>query len=271
MNLDGVNSFPGLAPGTVFLVTGGSGAIGSRCAQVVLASGCRAAVLGRSKARVAEVLEGLGGDSDEAMGVVGDISVGEDCEAAVSEVLQRWGRVDVLVNSAAVGDRARELAAVDEAQIAMVLGVNVGGALLAARAAAKAMVAQGRGRIVNVSSISAHRVQPGRHIYAASKAALNQVTRQLAVELGPQGINVNSVSPGQTPTHLRTFDEEPGGRPVYAEGISGSAPSVIPLRRRGELDDFVGPILFLSSGLADYMTGVDLPVEGGVMLARARS
>lgn len=267
MELDKLTSFPGIEPGTVFLITGGSGAIGLRCAQAVLNIGGRVAVVGRSRERIEEVADALGGAGD-VLGIAGDIAKTADNDHAVAQVLDKWGAIDVLVNSAAVGDTSRELSQVSEREIATVLSINVGGAILAARAVADAMQRRRQGRIVNVSSIAAHRVQPGRHIYSASKAAIIHLTRQLAVELGPFGITVNSVSPGQTPTHLRRFDEDPGKPPVEAEGVTGSPPAAIPLRRRGELDDFVGPILFLASGLASYMTGVDLPVEGGAMLAR---
>jgi len=102
-------------------------------------------------------------------------------------------------------------------------------------------------------------------VYGATKAAVVRMARQLAVELGPDGIRVNSVSPGQTPTVLRGVDEPPGGPPVAARGGGEAA---IPLRRRGRLDDYAGPVLFLASDLAAYVTGIDLLVDGGVAIRR---
>jgi NAD(P)-dependent dehydrogenase (short-subunit alcohol dehydrogenase family) len=97
---------------------------------------------------------------------------------------------------------------------------------------------------------------------------LQHLTRQLAVELSPFGINVNGVSPGQTPTRLKTFQEAPGGQPeAQATAPGPAAYERIPLRRRGVLDDYVGPIAFLASDLSDYLSGIDIPAEGGIMAA----
>ena len=120
-----------------------------------------------------------------------------------------------------------------------------------------------------MSSVAAHRSQPGAAPYGASKAALISLTQHLAVDLGPDGITVNSVSPGQTPTKLRSWDEPAGGAPQSMGSSSDVAG--IPRRRRGRLEDYVGAILFLCSSLADYVTGVDIPVEGGARLVRAKT
>jgi NAD(P)-dependent dehydrogenase (short-subunit alcohol dehydrogenase family) len=101
-------------------------------------------------------------------------------------------------------------------------------------------------------------------VYGASKAALNRLALQMAVDLGKDGIRVNSVSPGQTPTQLRAFDEPPGTPPreAMSRRVTGES---LPLGRRGQLDDYVGPTLFLLSDMSRYVTGIDVPVEGGAL------
>lgn len=259
-------ALPGLGPDTVALITGGSGAIGLRAAEVLAGWGARMALMGRSSDRVEEAANSLDG-SGEAMGIAGDVAREEDALMAVDAAVSRWGRLDVLIHSAAVGG-SKPLEAFSASEIDLMLEINLKGTLLMAKAASAQMRTAGRGKIVNVASIAAHRAAHGNAVYGATKAGVVHLTRQLAVELSPYGINVNSISPGQTPTAIRQLDESPGGRPQMVGGTRGKNMSRIPLRRRGVLDDCVGPILFLASDLADYITGADIPVEGGAMVVR---
>lgn len=258
---------PGLDAGTVALVTGGSGAIGGRVAAALLGMGACVGLMARSAERLDEAAAGLD-SGDRLAAVAGDVADEGDAAAAVAAVTDRWGRLDVLVHCAAVADHKLRLEDLDPDVVDRVLAVNVRGALLMAKVAAVPMRRQGRGCIVNVASVSGHRAMAGGSVYGASKAALIHLTRVLATELGPDGVRVVSISPGQTPTPLRDVADPPGGGPAPAAGTSGGKAERVPLRRRGELDDYVGPILFLASDLARYVTAVDVPVEGGVMAAR---
>jgi NAD(P)-dependent dehydrogenase (short-subunit alcohol dehydrogenase family) len=144
-----------------------------------------------------------------------------------------------------------------------VLDVNVIGTLLPCKVAARHMTARGRGRIVNVASAAATRAREDGTIYGASKAAVLRLTVQLAVELGPYGITVNCVSPGQTPSVLRAVGEDGGQAPIPTGGSADTSASRNPRRRRGEFADYVGPILFFCSDLVDYTSGTNLNVDGG--------
>ncbi len=260
-------SLPGIGKDTTVLITGGAGAIGYRTAEAFLALGARVAIMGRSASTMAGAAKRLG-HSDRVLALTGDISKPEDDKRVVDAVVAAWGRLDVLVQSAAIGDGAPTLDALTPEAIDAVLGTNVKGLMLMAQAAAVPMRAQRRGKIINVGSVAGYRAHVGRLLYATSKSALQHLIRQLAVELSPHGINVNGVSPGQTPTRLKTFDEAPGGRPEAQATVAGPAAyERIPLRRRGVLDDYVGPIVFLASDLADYLSGIDIPAEGGIMAA----
>lgn len=254
---------PGIDTETVVLITGGAGAIGLRLAEAFLGLGAKVAITSRSADRVekeAERLRSLGA----AIGIAGDVSSVTDARAAVGQVLDRWGRLDVLVQCAALGDHSK-LEELDERTIDTLLSTNVKGVILMAQAAAVPMAAQGRGRIVNVGSIMAHRGGDHAAAYGASKAAAVYTSRALSVELCPKGITVNSVSPASTPTVLREPGDEPGSEPQPARSSSADR---IPLRRRGHLDDYVGPVLFFASDLSRYVSGADVLVDGGLAIVR---
>lgn len=259
---------PGVDKETVTLIAGGSGAIGAHCAAILSRMGARTAILGRSPERVAECARDVAADG-EVVGLAGDITSPADMDNVARSVFERWGRLDGLVNLAAVGDSGRALEDVPPAEIDLVIRTNLMGALFLAQSCARIMKPRSRGCIVNVATIGAHRVTPGRLSYGPAKAGLVHLTKQLAVELGAHGIRVNSVSPGQTPTILRRSDEEPGGAPVITpEGGNPTPTRRIPLGRRGRLDDYAGAILFFLSDLSSYVTGADILVDGGAAILR---
>ena len=259
-------ALPGLDADSVALVTGGTGAIGWRTVEALATLGVRVGVMGRSAAAIRTAIEQApAGVRERLVATPGDVSVQADCAAAVDVLVERFGRLDVLVHAGAIGDTGASLADLTPAEIDQMLAVNVKGTLLIAQAAAKPMQAAGRGAMILVASVAAFRVNPGGNVYGATKAAVVRTARQLAVELGADGIRVNALSPGQTPTLLRKVSEEPG----QPRGTSrGGNADTIPLRRRGVLDDYAGAIAFLASDLAAYVTGVDLVVDGGVAVRR---
>lgn len=259
---------PGIDENSVVLIAGGSGAIGSHCAAALSKMGARVAVTGRSPDRVKECVYSVsyGG---EVMGLVADVSSSTQVNSAVESVAEKWGRIDGLVNLAAIGDSGRHLEEVDDSEIAAVLNTNLVGAMYLARACATVMKQHRKGSIVNVSSIGGHRVTPHRITYGPAKAGLEHLSRQLSVDLGGYGIRVNTMSPGQTPSNLRRFNESPGRPPVTSDPEGNPTPTMrIPLSRRGTFEDYVGAILFLLSDLASYVTGVNIWVDGGASVVR---
>ncbi len=259
-------ALPGLGRETISLITGGTGAIGYRAAEVLVGWGAKVAVMGRSQERVTALTAKLEGPG-EAIGVVGDVASPADAQRVVDTVQARWGRLDLLVQSAAVGGGG-PLAEVTEREIDAILDTNVKGMTLMGQAAAVPMVSQKRGNIVNTSSVAGHQFSGRRFVYGVSKAAIIFMTKQMAVQLAPHGVRVNCVSPGLTPTTITSFDATPGLDPEVGLSSNVAPADQVPLRRYGTLDDYVGPILFLASDLADYMTGVEFPVGGGVELGR---
>ena len=257
---------PGLDGETVALVTGGAGSLGWRATEALASLGARVGVMGRSAEALQRVIAGAPEQIRQRLvPVPGDVSVQADAQAAVDTLVQQFGRLDVLVHCAAIGDSNSDIADLTVAEIDEMLAVNVKGTLLIAQAAAAPMRVAGRGSMILVASVGAFRVNPKGTVYGATKAAVVRTARQLAVDLGPDGVRVNALSPGQTPTLLRKVDEQPG----TASGSSrGGDAGRIPLRRRGVLDDYAGAIAFLASDLAAYVTGVDLMVDGGVAVRR---
>lgn len=257
---------PGVDDRTVAIVLGGGGAIGSECVSALAAQGAHVALVTRSKERSEALAGKLHGD---VKGYAADLEEPETIVRLTDRVVEDYGYPSVLINSAAVGSTRENFEEVPLAQARKMFDTNVLGALQATKTVAPHMRQRGGGSIVNVASVAAHRVAPGGTAYAASKASLMSLTRHLAVELGPSRITVNSVSPGQTPTLLRRWDEESGQPPQPKATAPTYTAAAVPVGRRGELADYIGVILFLCSALAGYITGADIPVEGGTRLVRA--
>jgi 3-oxoacyl-[acyl-carrier protein] reductase len=170
------------------------------------------------------------------------------------EVARRFGRVDVLVNNAAALVE-EVLALTRPADIGRLIALNVESAILLTRACTRAMLLQGQGVVVNISSLNGIRGFKGVSVYSATKAALDGFTRSLARELGPRGIRVNSVAPGYFASEM-------------AESFAAAQQAAVirrtPLRRLGKVEDMVGAVRFLASSEASFITGQTLVVDGGL-------
>jgi NAD(P)-dependent dehydrogenase (short-subunit alcohol dehydrogenase family) len=244
--------------GKVVLVTGGGGGIGYAIARAFAREGARVAIAGRTKetlTHAAETIEKKWGRP--VLPVPADVAKAYDCERMIAATVERFGAVDILVNNAALF-AVRPLIDVDAAEAPRFFAVNAIGPLNAARAFARWAIAHKRGgAIVNVSSIAAGRPVPGVGLYSASKAALESLTRSMAVEWAGQGLRVNAVAPGHVATEgvledLRTgrLDE----KAVLAR---------IPLGRIADGDDIADAVLFLSGDRARHILGHVLTVDGG--------
>jgi NAD(P)-dependent dehydrogenase (short-subunit alcohol dehydrogenase family) len=233
--------------GRVAFVTGGTRGIGEAIVQTLGGAGARVATM----ARTAEEKPGSG-----VLVLKGDVASEADVERAVAEVVGRLGGIDILVNCAGVVRRKPALETTAE-DWDFILGVNVKGLFQACRAVAPVMREAGRGRIVNISSAGAELALVNRAAYCASKAAVMQLTRCLALEWGPYGITVNAVGPGitETPMTRGYLEADPGRRRTMV--------GKTPLRRLGAPGDVAGAVLFLASDLAGYVTGQTIYVDGG--------
>lgn len=245
--------------GKVALVTGGSRGIGAACCRLLARAGCDVAVNYRKRGDAATaVVRDVKGEGRRGIAVPADVMNPMQVEAMVSAVVADLGGLDILVNNAGIWVEG-SIDAMTDADWARMIGVNLSGAFHLCRAAVPAMRARGGGSIVNVASTAGQRGEARHSHYAASKGGLIAMTKSLAVELAPDGIRVNAVSPGWIRTDMTEEYLTP-------ERIDESLKEPIPLGRPGEPEDVAGPVVFLVSHLARHVTGVTLNVNGGSVL-----
>jgi 3-oxoacyl-[acyl-carrier protein] reductase len=225
------------------LITGGSRGIGAACVRRFVESGDSVYFFYRSNDAAAEQLSAQTG----AVAVKCDVSD----KTAVATAFETLPKVDVLVNNAGVS-LVKQIQDVTYEEYNALMSINMGGAFLCAREAAKGMIDRQSGLIVNISSVWGEVGGSCESVYSASKAALLGFTKSLAKELGYSGIRVNAISPGVIDTPMNACFSEDEMRSIQEE---------IPMRRLGTGTDVAKAVLFLDEN--DYITGIDLPVNGG--------
>lgn len=238
----------------VVIVTGAGRGIGSQIARRFASDGARAVVADTEEGNARQVAESINAAGGQACALKVDITQPGEVQQLIDETLARFGRLDVLVNNAGVGLNKPFLNTTLE-EWEQQLRVNLTGTFLCGQAAARAMVAQRSGRIVNVASISGQRGGQGRAAYGAAKAGVILLTKVMAVELSPLGIRVNAVAPGPVDTDQSRETHTPSTRRAYYDRI--------PARRYGELDEIASAVLFLASREASFVSGHVLNVDGG--------
>ena len=244
--------------GKVALVTGASRGIGEATAAEMLASGAAGVTItSRREPNLAEAASRLNDDRVLALAARADSE--PDANDAVAATIARFGRLDILVNNAATNPAAGNLADVDLGAVGKTWEVNQLGPLLWARSAWRHWMAENGGVMVNVASVGGIRVGPVIGAYNISKAALVHMTHQLANEMAP-GVRVNAVAPSVVRTRLSA---------MLWQGVEEHTARAHPLQRLGEPEDVARAILFLASDAAAWITGVVLPVDGGVIGASA--
>ncbi len=237
--------------GTVSLVTGASGAIGRAVAARLAADGS-AVVVCDLDAAGAEALAGeLAERGADALGLGCDVAAERDVEQVVSAALHRHGRIDLLVNCAAIVGRHEAFLEIAAEGWRRMLDVTLTGTFLVSQAVARHMVERGGGRIVNIGSVGAMVPETGAAHYCAAKGGIAMLTRSMALELSPHGVLVNAIHPGAI--------RRPG-KPVSTDSAR------IPLERPGEPEEVAAIVAFLASEEASYIQGSSLVVDGGYLL-----
>ena len=242
----------GLLHGKVAVVTGGAQGIGLAIAERFAAEGARVVLGDLNADRLDAAVSALGGD-EAALGVTCDVTSIDDVQRLVDAAVDRFGSLDVMVNNAGI-TRDATMRKMTEEDFDQVIAVHLKGAWNGTRAAAAIMREQGRGAIVNMSSISGKVGMLGQTNYSAAKAGIVGLTKAASKEVAHLGVRINAIQPGL----IRTAMTE-----AMPERIWESKMAEIPMGRAGEPDEIAGVALFLASDLSSYMTGTVLEVTGG--------
>lgn len=238
----------------VAIITGGSRGIGFATAQAFLREGATVILTASTQASAEKAVAKLKEEFPHSTvaGISPNLASLESVKSAFQEVIQQYGRVDILINNAGISE-STPFTEYTEETFNKVMDLNVKGVFNATKAASECMVARGSGVILNTSSMVSIYGQPSGIAYPASKFAVNGLTISLARELGPKGIRVNAVAPGITETDMMRAVPKEMVEPLIQQ---------IPLRRLGQPEDIANAFVFLASDEASYITGVVLSVDG---------
>ncbi len=256
--------------GRVAIVTGGTGVLGGAMAHGLAAAGAKIGILGRRAERAAEMVAAIQANGGEAMPVPADALDEKSLLQARDQVLQQWGRIDILINAA--GGNSPDATVFGDVTffnlkreaVQKMLDLNLMGTILPSQVFGEVMAQAGKGSIINISSMAAQRPLTRVIGYAAAKSAIDNFTRWLAVDLASkhgEGIRVNAIAPGFfIGEQNRNFLLKPDG------SLTPRGETIIahtPMKRFGEADELIGAAVWLCSDAAKFVTGVVVPVDGG--------
>ena len=239
--------------GKVAVITGGNGGIGLGMANGLAEAGARIVLAGRNAAKARDAIAALG---DVASFVPTDVTSRQDCQALMTETVNKLGRLDILINNAGTSVRKRPETFTEE-EWHLVLDTNLTGAFWCAQAAYAPMKQAGGGKIINIGSMMSLFGAPYATPYASSKGGIVQMTRALATAWADDNIQVNAVLPGWIDTELTQKARS------QVDGLHDSVLRRTPAGRWGKPDDLAGVAVFLAGRGSDFVTGAAIPVDGG--------
>lgn len=242
--------------GKVAVVTGGGGGLGRLAARAFAAAGADVVVVGRTGASLQAAADAVRGIGRRAAAIVADVTRSTDVNRMVERAVDEFGRIDILLNNAGVTSPKTVVELTDE-DWHRIMDTSATGAFYCARAVAPVMMRQREGAIISMGSILSARGMANRTAYSAAKAAVANLTRALALELGPHGIRVNAIAPTVIVTDLNR--ELVRTQPRLYQAVLDRTP----LGRLGEPEDIAGALVFLASPAARFVTGQTLFVDGG--------
>jgi len=246
----------GVLDSRVAIVTGAASGFGAEISRHYVAEGAKVVVADMNEQGAKAVAAELG---DSAIAVKCDVSKSAEVNNLVAETIRKFGKVDIAVNNAGYTHKNRPLLEVDEATFDRMFDVNVKSIFLMTHAVVPEMRKNGKGVIINIGSVSGIRPRPGLVWYSASKAAANLMSKAMAVELGPDNIRVNAICPVMSPTGMIADFMGMPDTPENRSKFIGN----IPLGRLATPTDIAKATVYLASDQAEFITGIELPVDGG--------
>jgi NAD(P)-dependent dehydrogenase (short-subunit alcohol dehydrogenase family) len=243
----------------VAVVSGAGRGIGRALAVGFAESGANVVLLSRTEKDLLETASLVEEKGSKALIIPTDVTNREEVQSAIKMVVEKWGKIDILVNNAGMNIRSQALQVTDE-EWQMIMDTNLKSAFMLSQEVGNVMKERDEGgKIINISSVAGHIALRTGVVYAATKAALIQMTKVLAMEWGQYGIHVNAIGPWyfKTPLTEKLLSDQ-----IYVNEIL----SVTPLKRIGELPELVGPAVFLASDAANYITGQTIFVDGGMTI-----
>ena len=242
--------------GKAAIVTGSSRGIGRAIAIGLAGAGAAVTVNGRNAESVKAVAGAIVDSGGASLPVIADVSKAAGVENLIQKTVERFGRLDILINNAGISPYYKPAETMTEVEWDEVMAVNLKGVFLCCQAAGRVMIPQKSGRIINISSIAGQVALPRLIAYCAAKGAVERITRVLAVEWAPHHILVNSIAPGYVESDLTKGLR---GNPARQDALIRQ----IPLGRLGKAEEIVGAAIYLSSDAASYVTGETLCIDGG--------
>jgi NAD(P)-dependent dehydrogenase (short-subunit alcohol dehydrogenase family) len=240
----------------VALVTGGSRGLGKAIAQAMAEKGANVAICGRKQENLDQATKDFEASGLKVSARAAHVGKSDHVKALITDLEKEFGALDILVNNVGTNILTPSVAEADEGLWDKLIETNLKSAFLVTSHAYPLMKKAGKGKVINISSTAARKASRGMGIYCVAKAALEMLTKVLALELASENINVNAVAPAVVRTQF--------SQPFWSnEKLLKEITRMIPMGRIAETEDVVGAVLFLASGLSDFITGEIISVDGG--------
>ena len=252
--------------GKVAIVTGGSRGIGRGIAEGFAKAGARVIITSRKAADLEETAAAIKAAGGDVMPLPAHLGKMEGIQAVVNTVMEKYGRIDIVVNNAGASPAMASVLDTDERLWDTIMNLNLKGLYFMSQACAKVMKAQGGGKIINVASIDGHKPEPFVSVYSISKAGVRMATKAFAMELSGFNIQVNAICPG--PISSKMLDSHWFHlAPEEAKKQKAELASRTPMGRIGDPEDIAGAAIYFASDASNYTTGTEVTIDGGVLVA----
>ena len=243
--------------GKVAVVTGGARGIGRAIAEGFVAAGARVILADIDYEQACKTCAEIDETGVRAVAVKCDVCQSDDAKALIETAIEVFDKIDILVNNAGISGSAKPVIELSDEEWHHTLGINLTGVFLCSRAAARNMIAQKSGKIINITSVASYQPIANSGDYCASKGGALMLTKVLALELVKHNIQVNAICPGMFDTDLA---------PQLKEAYMKNAKQLIPIGRFAQTEEIKGLAIFLASSASDYLVGAAIPIDGGISI-----